>query len=133
MASMKITVLRADEEFVEKYGEFIHKEIGELYSQIKDAVEFLTRMKDKYGATSNNMTVTFYLDFPKVDSTSGYMFKLDIEFDEKIMFSLYRNNEEPVILDIEGFSCWNGHDEDRMYERHEKYKAEHGDPDLLYP
>lgn len=133
MESMKITVLRADEEFVQKYGEFIHKEISKRYLQIKDVVEFLARMKSQYGETSGAL-VTFYLDFPEVGSPLGFiMFKLDIEFDEKIMFSLYRNNEEPVILDIEGFSCWNGQDEEMMDERYEKYKAEHGGPDLLYP
>ena len=128
---MKIMILQSDEEFVAKYGEFIHEKISENYDRIKEAVEFLTRMKTQHNA-NDGMTVTFYLDTFPEDKFDSH-FNLNVEFNEKITFWLRHNDEEPSILDIEGFSCWNEEDEKRMYEIRKKYEAEHGGPDLLYP
>src|SRR5574337_1494575 len=98
---MKIMILRSDEEFVTKYGEFIHEKISENYDRLNEAVEFLTRMKTQHN-TNNGVTVTFYLDtFP--EDEFGSHLNLDVEFDEKIIFWLRHNDEEPSILDIEGF------------------------------
>ena len=58
---MKITILRADEEFIAKYGEFIHKEICERYPVIKEAVEFMIRMQNQY--TNHGMVITFGLSW----------------------------------------------------------------------
>lgn len=131
---MKIAILRSDEEFVEKYGQFINSEIERSYSTIREAVKCLTRIRN-YEDREPMVTVTIFLnDFPEENMSLGFsQFKLDIEFGEKITFFLVCNDWESVIVDIDGFPCWNAQDEERMYKIREKYKREHEGPGLLYP
>lgn len=127
---MKITILRADEEFVAKYSEFIHKEISERYPIIKEAVEFMIRMQNQYA--NHGIAITFGLSWFQ-EERGDSLFDLTVEFNEKISFWLHHNDEEPVILDIEGFSCWNSQDEDRMAVIREKCERENGGLGFLSP
>ena len=131
---MKIAILRSDTEFVEKYGQFINSEIERTYSTIREAVKCVTRIRNYEGEEAMVAVTIFLNNFPDEDMPLGFsLFKLDVEFAEKITFSLSCNDDEPVFVDIDGFPCWNAQDEERMYKIREKYKREHEGPGLLYP
>ncbi len=128
---MKVTILRAEQEFVEKYSEFIYREINEHYDAIRESVKFLTRVKTNYDSM-HSVTVTLYLPWFQEENRKESFFSLEMDLTEKLTFWLHFNDEEPMILDIEGFSCRNSQDEELMYERREN-AMKHNGPDLLYP
>jgi hypothetical protein len=127
-------IIRSDDEFVATYSEFIYKEVSNCYSILQEAVQFLTKMKS-YNSTIYMPYVTVHLNsFPDASLFLGFsMFAIYVELDEKITFTLIREGEDVARLDIDGFSCWNEEDEEKMYEIRKKYEEEHGGPDLLYP
>lgn len=119
---MKTVLLRSEEEFSEKYGKFIFDQVNAHYSIIREAVKFLIKMKNQY-EEEHVSTSIFLPSHPDEDDPS--LVYLNVEVDRKLTFWLHYNEEEPMILDIEGFPCWGQQDEEMLKDRHEKWKQEH--------
>jgi hypothetical protein len=118
---MQIVILRTEQEFCDKYGAAIANQVNERLPLIKETVEFLTRIREKYGEGSVRASIDLY----ECQDENGYsFFRLDVEVGPKLTFWLDHNYEEPMILDIEGFPCWNQKDEEEMWARLEKYEKE---------
>lgn len=131
---MRIKTLAEDQgEFIQKYGEFIHKEISNCYPRIKQAVEFLTRIEN-YVNLYPMLAITILLDFfPEENSTVGVsMFMLQVQCIKNVTFSLLHNEREVAVLEIEGFD-WNADDVNTEYKIRKKREEEQNGPELLYP
>jgi hypothetical protein len=127
-------IIRSDDEFVATYSEFIYKEVSNCYSILQEAVQFLIKMKNYTGTIHMPYVAVHLNSFPDDSLFLGFsVFTIYVELDEKITFSLTREGEDVALLDIDGFSCWNEEDEERMYEIRKKYEAEHGGPGVLCP
>lgn len=118
---VKIVFLRTEQEFFDKYSSIIAEKVNERLPLIRETVEFLTRMKSQYkGHVSASISL-----YSRGDMNGYVSFDMYIEFtNEKLFFGLTNMGEGEMLLDIEGFPCWNQQDDDRMFAELEKREKE---------
>jgi hypothetical protein len=121
LLTAKIRFLRTEQEFYDKYGAVIANQVNERLPLIKETVEFLTRMREKY----KERAVTTYISLLGCKDENGFsLFDIGIEVHDKLMFSLTNNGSGEMLLDIDGFPCWNEKDDEEMWANLEKREKE---------